>query len=321
MKNSQVLDWADLAFSSKSSINDLKVTFLVAPREISLERFKQIIKTYLPAGNLLLGISKEPFVSGFEDQPQFRMLKLDTINKIIEKVNNSDSKYKIYVVHYFQRELEYLLTKLSFRKVILVNGSWQHAFHTTKPYYILINRKLPYELIPAFTDEKEAKAYEKTIDIADVKPKTTSLLNEKQLLDLTEKTAHYSFDYNSQTGLVLAKHTRDGYKVLLKTFNKVVPFQTYALLNGAEREKHFSPPHDLNHYDTVHAEVEALLEAQKHRVSLEGTTIFINLLPCPTCSRMLADSPIKEIVYKLDHSDGYGARVLQLAGKKVRRVV
>ena len=49
--------------------------------------------------------------------------------------------------------------------------------------------------------------------------------------------------------------------------------------------------------------------------------MFINLMPCPTCARMLAMTDIEEFVYSIDHSDGYAVKMLEAAGKKVRRVV
>jgi deoxycytidylate deaminase len=111
------------------------------------------------------------------------------------------------------------------------------------------------------------------------------------------------------------------YKPLGGAFNKVVPYQTYAMHHGSAREKNFSPANDLNHYDTIHAEVALLINAQKNKTDLAGTTLFINLMPCPTCARMLSQTDIEEFVYSVDHSDGYAVKMLEAAGKKVRRVV
>nr|AIA17188.1 Cytidine and deoxycytidylate deaminase zinc-binding region [uncultured bacterium] len=111
------------------------------------------------------------------------------------------------------------------------------------------------------------------------------------------------------------------YKLLATTFNPVVPYQTYAMHHGASREINFSPPHDLNHYDTTHAEVELVIKAQKEKIDLKGTILFINLLPCPTCARMLSRTDIAEFVYVQDHSDGYAVKMLEASGKKVRRLV
>ena len=79
--------------------------------------------------------------------------------------------------------------------------------------------------------------------------------------------------------------------------------------------------HDLNHYDTVHAEVDLIVKAQKAELDLHDTTLFINLLPCPSCARMFTQTDIAEFVYVEDHSDGYGFKMLTAANKKIRRIV
>ncbi|HSX28999.1 MAG TPA: deaminase [Candidatus Saccharimonadales bacterium] len=319
-------DWGDLAFGSKQPVNKLNATFIAAPRDISLERFKQLIKTYLPKGNIILGLSQEPFVEGFADQPQFRMLQVSKVQAIIDKVNASSPKYKIYTLTYFQRETKYLFEKLKFTKVLLINGSWHLSFHHTPSYYALVNSHTDYELISPFVDEAEALAYAqwatKEFDkrLKKILP-TKGYFTEKEMLELAREVAKGSFDYTYQAGVVLGKKTAEGYQLLTWSFNRVVPYQTYALHHGSLREQHFSPANDLNYYDTVHAETELLITALKQKMDLSGTTLFINLLPCPTCGRMLAETDIDEIIYSLDHSDGYTLRVLELANKKVKRII
>nr|AIA10722.1 cytidine and deoxycytidylate deaminase zinc-binding region [uncultured bacterium] len=321
-------DWSDLAFGSKNKVNNLHAVFVPAPRDISTARFRQLVQTYLPKQNILLGFSKEQYVEGFEDQPQFRMLEEAKVRELIDRINqNAKTTHKIYTLSYFQRELSYVLQKLSFSNVILVRGSWKHTFHTLPAYYTLIEAKVPYTFVSPFTSTAEAQAYEKDIE---VKLHTwlgmymSETYTEAGMLDLSSKAAKLSFDYSFQTGVVVGKRTSPQskkYSLLLGAFNKVVPYQTYAMHNGNSREEHFSPPHDLNYYDTVHAEMELLVWALYKKASLKDTTMFINLLPCPTCSRILSQTELSEIVYTIDHSDGYAIKMLEAAGKKVRRLI
>lgn len=152
-------------------------------------------------------------------------------------------------------------------------------------------------------------------------PRPQKPLTEEEMAAHAAKIATYSYDYSFQTGVALGKPVKNNYKLLACAFNKVVPFQTYAMHFGTSREMHFSPPHDLNHYDTIHAEVALIITAQKERISLAGTTLFINLLPCPSCARMLCETDIQDFVYQHDHSSGYAFDLLQKAGKHVRRIV
>ena len=312
-------DWNDLAFASKKPLSSLKATFIAAPREISPARFTQLIKEYLPKGNIILGLAKESFVLGFEGQPQFRMLALETVKGIIDKVNNSPSKYKIAILSYAQRDLIHIINKLDARGFIGVNGSWKYSFHTQPPYYALMQRGIPYQLVSPFADEIEAKHFAAQTKL--FQPPTSGTYSDQEMLDIAATAAKQSYDYSFQTGVSLGRKKGGKYTLLATTFNPVVPYQTYAMHSGASREVNFSPPHDLNHYDTTHAEVELLIKAQKESINLAGTTLFINLLPCPACARMLSQTDIAEFVYKEDHSNGYAVKMLELAGKKVRRVV
>jgi deoxycytidylate deaminase len=316
-------DWNKLAFGSKKPLKDLKAIFIAAPREMSGQRFKQIVKTYLPKGNIVLGLSKETYVNGFEDQPQFRMLQRSDVQKTLDLVRKAAGKYGIYTLSYSQRDLLHILDKIPFARVVLVNGSWKYAFHTQPPYYKLAEQGTPHEFISPFTDEAEARKYE-----ADIWPEMQKMAHippgpykEQDMLAIAGQAATLSFDYSFQTGVALGRKSGSTYKLLEATYNKVVPYQTYALLHGNTRERHMSPPNDLNHYDTVHAEVELILKAGREKIPLEGTTLFINLLPCPSCARMFAESDIDEFVYSIDHSDGYAVKMLEAAGKKVRRIV
>ncbi len=312
-------DWNELAFGSKKPLNSLKATFIAAPRQISAARFTQLVKEYLPKGNVILGLAKEEFVEGFEGQPQFRMLEAKTVQPIIDKVNTSPSKHKIATLAYAQRDLLHVINGLSVREFIGVNGSWKYTFHTQPPYYALARNGVPYKLVSPFTDETEAKKFAAGVKLPPMPAK--GRFSDKEMLELAQNAAAHSFDNGFQTGVTLGKKSGKEYDLLAWNFNEVVPYLTYAMHFGASRETNFSPPNDLNHYDTVHAEVALLAKAAKDKTNLKGTTLFINLLPCPTCARMFTKTEIDEFVYQEDHSNGYAVKMLEAAGKKVRRVV
>lgn len=317
-------NWSELAFSSKKSLRDLNAIFIAAPREISGKRFTQIIKQWLPKGNIVLGIAVEGYIDGFDGQPHFRSLKKKDIQFIINKVNKSNSPHKIHTLRYLQRDLNAILEKISFKHHLFINGSWHKTFHTLAPYYTLVNNNRSYELISPFSDETEARQYtrrsENEIKKAFHMPKLGSGLSEADMMSSAFRASTYSFDYSFQTGVSLGRKTKSGYTFLAATYNKVVPFQSYAMHYGASRETHFSPPHDVNHYDTVHAEVELILQAGRQKLNLKGTSFFISTLPCPTCARMLSQTDIKELIYQHDHSEGYAIKMLEATGKNVRRL-
>ncbi len=312
-------NWSDLAFGSKKPLKDLNATFFSISREMSASRFKQLVKEYLPQRNLVVAIANEEYIKGFENQPQFKTLQLNDIQSVVDKVNSSASPHKITVLRCNQSDIVPILKKIKFRFALFINGSWLHSFHMRPEYYALVSNSISFKLVSPFVDEAEAKAY-----AVKFQPKISLRsvpLSEIEIMKLTNEVAKKSFANEHQTGVVIANRIGSRYQPMMYAHNTTVPFETFAWHNGASRERHLSPMGDLNNYDTNHAEVTALIKAQKEKIDLVGTSLFINLLPCPTCARMLCETDIAEIVYSLDHSDGYAVSLLEKAGKAVRRLI
>lgn len=322
--SNNIFQWSELAFQSKKPLKELKATFIAAPREISIARFIELIKQNLPQGNILVGVADEEYIMGYEGQPHFKTLALGAITDTVAKVNASKSPHKVYVLQYSQRDLVHILEKVSFKNTIFINGSWQYSLHTRPEYYVLVSQKANFERVSPFTSGNEAKKYQEnmtpTLDKLFL-PEKNSTYDEKSILHEVERVAKHSYDVAHQTGAAICMKHNDTYTLIDAVWNKVVPYETFALHNGPQRERHFSPPGDLNHYDTVHSEMILIINAQKSGYSLSGTTLFVNLLPCPTCARAICLTDIKEVVYTKDHSGGYAIGMLEASGKKVRRVI
>ncbi len=317
--NKYEYNWSDLAFASKKPLKELDAVFFSISREMSMPRFTQLIKEYLPTGNIIVAVTNEPYIKGFEGQPHFATLQLDDIRSLVDKVNASNSPHKIVVLHCVQSDIVPILEKIKFRFALFINGSWLHSFHMRPEYYALVSSGINFKLVSPFADEAEAKAY-----AANHQSKVSlgkSALTDVESMKLANEIAKNSFANEHQTGAVISIKKDGKYRPIIGTYNVVVPYQTFAWQNGASRERHLSPMGDLTHYDTVHAEVLGVIEAQKNKIDLTGTCLFINLLPCPACARMLCQTDISEIVYSLDHSDGYAVSLLERAGKTVRRLI
>jgi deoxycytidylate deaminase len=317
--NNYELHWSDIVFGSKKLLRNLNAIFIPAPREMSNKRFTQIVRQYLPISNIVIGCNGEDYVDGFSGQSQFKLLQIETIRDVISKVNKSDSPHKITVFYYRQSDILNIYNKINFKRVLLVNGSWQYSFHLRPEYNVLISRHIPFDFVSPFVDEDEAIAY--AVDLQSNVLLKADPVKELEVLSLVDDFAKQSFANEQQTGVVIADKIGDKYKPLIGAYNKTVPYLTFAWHFGASRERHLSPPGDLNHYDTVHAEIMLLVQSQKLGLKLANTSLFINLLPCPTCARMLCETDIEEVVYSLDHSEGYAVALLEKAGKTVRRII
>ena len=72
---------------------------------------------------------------------------------------------------------------------------------------------------------------------------------------------------------------------------------------------------------TIHAEQNAICQAAKRGVSLDGATIYCKLAPCRTCAMLLIASGIKRVVaeYKY-HAGGEAEEMLRIAGVQLEYI-
>jgi len=66
---------------------------------------------------------------------------------------------------------------------------------------------------------------------------------------------------------------------------------------------------------TLHAEQNAIIQAAKFGISLDGTTLFCKMTPCRRCAMMIIDSGVKRVVCeKHYHADKDTKELFKLAG-------
>lgn len=71
----------------------------------------------------------------------------------------------------------------------------------------------------------------------------------------------------------------------------------------------------------LHAEQNAILQAARHGVSIDGATIYVTNFPCPICARMIANSGITEVkVFGSYPGEERSELMLDRCGIKVSRV-
>ncbi len=306
-------DWNKISNEKKEELSKLKPIFIQGSRDISTKKIAQLAKL-AEKRKLIWGVLKDEYINGLEGSIQFKTLSKKVIEETLEESKN------VYLLEYYQRDLKHIFKELDFSLVILINGSWHKAIHFNPEIWQLINKKTEYKLISPFVNELEAKEYAEKI-VLEYSARTifeeNKIYTDKEIFEILKEESKRSFDWNYQIASALVN---DG-KVLLTAHNTVIPYETYSAHFGSEREKYYVAPGDSNFYDTNHAEVELILKSNKEKIDLLGTSIYLNVLPCPTCSRMLLRSGIQEIVYSQDHSDGYAIKMFEMAGKTVRRFI
>ncbi len=80
--------------------------------------------------------------------------------------------------------------------------------------------------------------------------------------------------------------------------NRIVAAGYNGFLPGAP---HVSRVRDNHEQATVHAEQNAVCDAARRGVSLEGATAYITHFPCINCAKILAAAGIERMVYHRDY--------------------
>ena len=68
----------------------------------------------------------------------------------------------------------------------------------------------------------------------------------------------------------------------------------------------------------LHAEQNAIIQAAKYGIDINGSSIYITTQPCVVCAKMLINAGISEIVYKNPYPDELSAELLAESGIKMR---
>lgn len=65
---------------------------------------------------------------------------------------------------------------------------------------------------------------------------------------------------------------------------------------------------------TVHAEANAIANAAKLGIALEGATLLCRMSPCKNCAELIIASGIKKVICEYKHESSYGEELLHLSG-------
>ncbi len=89
--------------------------------------------------------------------------------------------------------------------------------------------------------------------------------------------------------------------VLVKD-NRLISMGYNGFLAGAEHRSIVRHGHEQA---TIHAEINAITDAVKRGVSIDGAEAYITHYPCLNCFKALASSGIKKIFYEIDYKNDY----------------
>ena len=64
---------------------------------------------------------------------------------------------------------------------------------------------------------------------------------------------------------------------------------------------------------SVHAEQNAIIQASKLGIAVDGATLYVTHQPCTICTKLIINSGIKKIVYGIEYPDEFSLELLKEA--------
>ena len=116
---------------------------------------------------------------------------------------------------------------------------------------------------------------------------------DEYFMEVAKLVATRSTCLRRQVGAVIVKD-----KCILSTgYNGASKGSAHCSEVGCVREKLKIPSgQQLDLCRAVHAEQNALVQAARHGVATEGSSIYITVTPCFQCAKMLVNAGIKEVI-------------------------
>ena len=97
--------------------------------------------------------------------------------------------------------------------------------------------------------------------------------------------------------------------MLIETFSKLIDMLKCLHYNELKNYRNqgitkFIADFNFVHYKyEIHAEQNAIAQAASHGINIKGCTIFIPIMPCLDCARLIVASGLKTVIYKDPYTD------------------
>lgn len=140
---------------------------------------------------------------------------------------------------------------------------------------------------------------------------------DKRFMQMAELVGSWSscFQQNRHVGAIVVKDKR-----ILTTGYNGAPSGIITCVERGEciRRKENIPSGTRQEYCyAVHAEQNAIIQAARLGVSLNGATMYCTHQPCVICARMIINSGITKLIFKDGYPDEFAMRLFSEAGLTV----
>lgn len=142
---------------------------------------------------------------------------------------------------------------------------------------------------------------------------------DKRFMEMAELVSSWSSCYqeNRQVGAVITRNKR----ILTTGYNGASSGILSCKEKGECMRKKLGIPSGTRHElcYAVHAEQNAIIQAAKIGVSVEGAVMYCTHQPCTICAKMIINSGIKRVVFKEGYPDEFSLNLFEEAGVEIQK--
>jgi len=142
---------------------------------------------------------------------------------------------------------------------------------------------------------------------------------DKRFMEMAELVSTWSscFQENRHVGAVITKNKR----ILTTGYNGASSNVLSCKEKGKCLRKELNIPSGTRHEVcyAVHAEQNAIIQAAKLGVSVDGATLYCTHQPCSICAKMIINSGINRVVFKEGYPDEFSMELFNEAGVTIEQ--
>lgn len=142
---------------------------------------------------------------------------------------------------------------------------------------------------------------------------------DKRFMEMAKVIATWSSCYNEnrQIGAVIVRNKR-----IITTGYNGAPAGIKSCKERGEcmRRKMNIPSGTRHEYCyAIHAEQNAIIQAAKLGIAIEGATLYCTHQPCVICAKMIVNAGISRVIYGEGYPDEFAMRIFEEAGTEIIR--
>lgn len=138
---------------------------------------------------------------------------------------------------------------------------------------------------------------------------------DEYFMSIASQVAGRSTCLRRHIGAVIVKDKR----ILATGYNNVPSGIEHCTSRGCLRDQMGIPSGERHELCRgIHAEQNAVIQAARHGISIDGSTLYCTHQPCILCAKIVINAGITELVYAGAYPDELSMQLLNEAGMKIR---